>query len=291
MTTIDRPLAGKNVIVTGASRGLGACIARAMWHAGAHLLLVARTESALLQLKGKLEAEAGSEQRVEVLTADLASRDAVPAIVARARGLWDRLDALVNNAAVPGPIGKVWENDWEEWQATLRVNLLAPVELCRACLPWMIAERRGKIVNISGGGAAGPRPHFSAYAVAKTGLVRFSEILAEEARDANVQVNCVAPGAMNTEMTRAVLRAGLERAGAAEYRRAAEQVGGSGTKPERAAELCVFLASSASDGITGKLISAVWDPWERLSEHRRDLASDVYTLRRILPGDRGMDWA
>ncbi len=212
-------------------------------------------------------------------------------IIGEARRVWDRIDVLVNNAAILGPIGNVWENDWEEWQTTIRVNLLAPVELCRACVPWMIAHRQGKIITLSGGGATGPRPNFSAYATAKTGLVRFSEILAHEVSKMNVQVNCVAPGAMNTAMLQAVLDAGLEKAGAIEYAQAVKRAEEGGALPQRAADLCVFLASPAGDSITGKLISAVWDPWESLPEHIDDLKdSDIYTLRRIVPRDRGKSW-
>ena len=285
-------LAGKNAIVTGASRGLGSQIAQAMWRSGANLLLVARSNGALFALRADLMAGARSGQQAHVVAADLSTPEAVLAIIREARRVWDKIDVLVNNAAIIGPIGKVWENDWEEWQATIRVNLLAPVELCRACVPWMIECGQGKIINLSGGGASGPRPNFSAYATAKAGLVRFSEILAHEVRDSsNVQVNCVAPGAMSTNMFQAVLRAGPEKVGTTEYAQAIKQAEQGGVPPRRAANLCVFFASSASDAITGKLISAVWDPWERLPEHFGDLRdSDIYTLRRIVPQERGKDW-
>ncbi len=283
-------LAGKNAIITGASRGLGREIARAMWRQGANLLLVARTEAALFELRAEFLAAEQAQQQVHVLAVDLA-QDAAPKILDRARRIWDQVDILVNNSAVLGPIGNVWENDWDEWQATIRVDLLAVVELCHAFVPWMIERGGGKIINLSGGGATAPRVRFSAYATAKAALVRFSETLAEEARSSNVQVNCVAPGALNTEMNRAVLQAGSEKAGMNEHARAVELASGGGSTPTRAADLCVFLASSAADGITGRLISAVWDPWPVLALHLDELqGSDIYTLRRIVPKDRGKDW-
>jgi NAD(P)-dependent dehydrogenase (short-subunit alcohol dehydrogenase family) len=288
---MTKALVGKNVIITGASRGLGRHLAGAMWHHGASLLLVARAEEALLNLRAALMASAEDGQQVHVVRADLRTANAVPTIVGTARRVWGKLDVLINNAAVLGPIGKVWENDWDEWQATMRINLLAVVELCQACLPWMFERRQGRIINLSGGGATRPRPNFSAYATAKAGLVRFSEILAHEVRDMNVQVNCVAPGAMHTDMLQAVLCAGPEAAGEGEYAQAVKQAESEGVSPQRAVELCVFLASEAGDGITGKLLSAVWDPWETLTEHVGDLHdSDIYTLRRIVPGERGKDW-
>jgi NAD(P)-dependent dehydrogenase (short-subunit alcohol dehydrogenase family) len=162
------------------------------------------------------------------------------------------------------------------------------VALCQAALPWLTKSRRGKIINLSGGGATGPRPHFSAYATAKAGLVRFSETLAVEAESLGVDVNCIAPGAMGTAMMHAVLAAGPERAGAREYEAAQTTLARGGGVESRAVELAVFLASAASNGITGRLISAVWDTWEKIPEQLEKVKqSDVFTLRRITPKERG----
>src|SRR5947209_3358448 len=98
--------------------------------------------------------------------------------------------------------------------------------------PLMRECGQGKIMNLSGGGASGPRPNFSAYATAKAGLVRFSEILALEVRDINIHVNCVAPGAMNTEMLRDILRAGPEKTGEGEYTQAVRQAEEGGAFPQ-----------------------------------------------------------
>jgi 3-oxoacyl-[acyl-carrier protein] reductase len=282
-------LLGRNCLITGASRGLGAHIATAFWKNGANLFLVARSASALSDLSDQLPPH--DSQRIVTLTADLSDLSSPERIVAAAKESLGPLHVLVNNAALQGPIGPTWENDWAEWELTLRVNLLAPVLLCHLSIPCMARYGSGKIINLSGGGAAGPRPSFSAYAAAKAALVRFSETLAEETRDLGIDVNCVAPGAMNTAMLSAVLKAGPKASGQKEYKRALEVLHGGNASPERAAALCVFFASAASDGITGKLISAVWDPWEKLPDHIEDLRkTDIYTLRRIVPKDRGLNW-
>src|SRR5262249_62247239 len=115
--------------------------------------------------------------------------------------------------------------------------------------------------------------------------------LAEEVRGSGIDVNAVAPGSMNTRLLADILQAGPDRVGASEYERALRQHADGGTPVERGAALCVFLASAESEGITGELISAVWDPWSSMSEHKRDLdGSDIYTLRRIVPEDRGKTW-
>jgi 3-oxoacyl-[acyl-carrier protein] reductase len=120
--------------------------------------------------------------------------------------------------------------------------------------------------------------------------VRFSETAAQETLDLGIRINCIAPGSMNTDMNRAIIAAGEQRVGS-EYQRALEQEQKGNASPEPAAALAVFLASSAATGITGRLLSAIWDPWPRLAEHAAELqATDIYTLRRIVPADRGKNW-
>jgi NAD(P)-dependent dehydrogenase (short-subunit alcohol dehydrogenase family) len=281
-------LANRTCFITGASRGLGAQIAKAFWKAGANLILVARARDGLAQVQATLPPR--PDQRAVILAGDLSDPQSIERMVSAARNEFEQLDVLVNNAAIQGPIGAVWKNDWHAWQTTVQVNLLAPIALCRLGVPWMAECQRGKIINLSGGGATGPRARFSAYATAKAGLVQFSETLAEETRAFGIDVNCVAPGAMDTALLAQVIAAGPVLAGQREYDAAREAQSAGEAAVERAAALCVFLASPASDGITGKLLSAIWDPWEGLVEHKADLNSDIYTLRRIVPGDRGKDW-
>jgi NAD(P)-dependent dehydrogenase (short-subunit alcohol dehydrogenase family) len=149
----------------------------------------------------------------------------------------------------------------------------------------------GKIINLSGGGATSPLPSISAYAASKAAVVRFTETLAEELRPHRIDVNAMAPGPLNTRMLDEMLEAGPEAVGAAAHAKALKQKESGGAPIGNGAELCVFLASAESDGITGKLISAVWDPWKVLAARREELAnSDIYCLRRIVPEDRGRNW-
>ena len=288
---MNKPLFGKNIIVTGASRGLGLEIAKTLFERGANLLLVARDSKRLEKIRKELLSVAETSNQIHLAALDIGISDDLNKIMGKVDTIWESLYGLVNNAAMLGPIGKLCENKWEAWQETIKVDLLAPVALCRACVPLMAKTGGGKIVNLSGGGATGPRPNFSAYAVAKTGIVRFTEILAEEVKDLNIQVNSIAPGALNTDMLQKILEAGSEQVGAAEHSAALRQVREGGADPKNAAELCAFLLSSLSDNISGKLISAVWDPWQELDSHADDLVkTDIYTLRRISPEDRGKKW-
>ncbi len=284
------PLAGLKAVITGASRGLGAEIAAAFRRAGADLLLVARSASRLDRVGDDLGDEPGG--LVVTVDADVGTDDGAKRVMDAAHSAFDRLDVLVNNAAVQGPIGPAWENDWDAWRAAIETDLLGPVRLSRLAVPWMAQGGGGSIINLAGGGATGSRPNFSAYAVAKTGLVRFTEVLADEARTLGVRVNALAPGVLPTEMLREVRRAGINAAGTKDFETAHRSLEtGDPSVFHAPADLCVFLASAASKGITGRLLSAVWDPWRDLPSRAAELAgSDVYTLRRITPKERNLDW-
>jgi 3-oxoacyl-[acyl-carrier protein] reductase len=256
---------------------------------GANVLLCARSNHALQELSNELRG--GTDQRVLVKTLDVSNESQVDAAFSWASAEFGHLDGLVNNAGIWGPKGPVGEVVWEEWRAAIETNLFGVVLCCRAGLPLLRAGRRGKIVNLSGGGATAPMPFVSAYAASKAAVVRFTETLAGETRETGIDVNALAPGALNTSMLDEILDAGPDKVGAAMYERALKQKAEGGASLERAAQCCAFLLSHESDGITGRLISAVWDPWPSLPAHRDELAnSDVYTLRRIVPRDRGLPW-
>jgi NAD(P)-dependent dehydrogenase (short-subunit alcohol dehydrogenase family) len=288
---MNRPLDGRSALITGASQGLGFAIACAYAKAGANLLLCARDAAMLEWARGEVAALASPNQVVLAKQADVSRRDDVQELARTALSALPTLQILVNNAGVYGPIGPVEDVDWDRWLQAIEINLFGSIFLCRALVPHLKANRYGKIVQLSGGGATTPLPRFSAYAVSKAAVVRFAETLAEEVQVDNIDVNCIAPGALNTRLLDEVLTAGPSRAGRTFHERSVKQKQEGGAPLSKGADLAVFLGSAASDGITGKLLSAVWDPWETLPEHRTELnASDVYTLRRIVPDDRGFKW-
>ncbi|MGH9631302.1 MAG: SDR family NAD(P)-dependent oxidoreductase [Bryobacteraceae bacterium] len=283
-------LTGKNVAITGASQGLGLAIAQRCLAEGANISICARTAADLTTAKEQLQATAG-EGRVFAAMADVSSEADIESYASNSVRELGGIDALVCNAGVYGPKGAIDEADWSSWRHAIEVNLIGTVYCCRVFTPILKRSHRGKIVLLSGGGATKALPYLSAYAASKAGLVRFGETLAEELKDHAVDVNMVAPGALNTRLLDEVLMAGPERVGAAFYEASVRQKETGGTPMERGAELCAYLCSEDSDGITGKLISAVWDPWQHLQTYVSDLSgSDIYTLRRITPEDRGKRW-
>jgi NAD(P)-dependent dehydrogenase (short-subunit alcohol dehydrogenase family) len=181
--------------------------------------------------------------------------------------------------------------DWRAWTDAIATNLYGSVLAIRALLPHFKARGYGKIIQLSGGGATNPLPRISAYAASKAAIVRLIETVAEECRSFGIDANSIAPGALNTGMLDEVLQAGPEAVGQKFFDQSLNQKATGGTDLLRAATLAVFLASHASDGITGRLISAVWDRYEEWPARRDEFAgSDVYTLRRITGRDRGFSW-
>ncbi len=277
------------IVVTGASRGLGLFIADKFWEAGDSIVLVARNKADLENIAQRYKNSAQLNQEIYYFNSDLSNLQSIPDLMNKIRDNAGDPDILVNNAAIQGPIGPVQTNDWDQWQACLNVCLLAPVMLCRGFLSAMIDRHYGRIINISGGGATSPRPNFSSYATAKCGLVRFGETLAKETASLNITVNCVSPGAMNSDLTRQILNAGKEAAGTIEFETSQRIVHEKPLTQSRAADLVYFLTTDPCAGISGKLISAVWDRWESLPGNVGKLdGSDVYTLRRIVPEDRNL---
>ncbi len=282
-------LHGRAAIVTGANRGLGQAIAADFVREGAHVVLAARDAEALRGVASELAAKRPMpEQQVLAEPTDVSRAEEVERLVGRTVDALGRLDILVCNAGVYGPTGAIEVVDWGEWVRAVEINLFGTVLCCRAVLPIMRRQGSGKVVTLSGGGATAPLPRISAYAASKAAVVRFTETLAKEVENTGIDVNAVAPGALNTRLLDEILEAGPEQVGAAFYERALRQKTEGGTPLDVGAELVTFLASSESDGISGRLISAVWDDWRDLPKQRERLApSDVYTLRRIVPSDRG----
>lgn len=283
-------LQGKVALVTGANQGLGKAIAHAFAVAGAKVVMIARDGRLLEQAAAEIRLCA-PDGGVLALPCDVTHDPGVAEVVEASIRRFGGLDILVNNAGVYGPKGPIEEVDLVQWRRALDINLLGTLIPIRQVLKHMKSRRSGKIINLSGGGATAPLPFITAYAASKAAVVRLTESVALEVQGFHIDVNAIAPGALNTRLLDEVLQAGPDQVGPGFYQRSLEQKARGGASLANAADLCVFLASSESDGITGRLLSAVWDKWPCLAEHAEELAaSDIYTLRRVTARDRGQDW-
>ena len=254
-------------------------------------MLCARNAALLDQARSELLASASPGQKILAQIADVSVESDVQNVVKQTLDQLKGCHILVNNAGVYGPKGEIESVDWTDWMKAIEINVYGSVLMSRAVLPHFKSKGYGKIIQLSGGGATNPLPRISAYAVSKAAIVRYAETLAEEVRGTGIDVNCIAPGALNTRMLDEILEAGPDKVGQVFYERSLKQKETGGAGLDKGAELALFLASSVSDGITGKLISAVWDDWEHWPQHLSELSSsDAYTLRRITGRDRGFAW-
>lgn len=285
-------LSGKNTIVTGGSQGLGRAIVEAFLREGASVLFCARSAADVQAALEAYKPLAIGNAKVLGTTADVSKPAEVAALFTLADQQLGPLDVLVNNAGVYGPLGPTEDVPWDEWQQAIEINLFGVMHTCRQAIPRLRTRGGGKIVNISGGGATNPLPRISAYAASKAAVVRLSETLALELAADRIDVNAVAPGALNTRLVQQIIAAGPEKVGADFFAKNKKWSEEGATPPELGAGLCVWLASTESNGITGRLLSAQWDPWKDLAARRDELAkSDIYCLRRIVPEDRGRKWS
>lgn len=264
-----------NLILTGSSSGIGKFLADSLAAKGHSVCRIAR-----------------SPQADFAFPCDVSDWPALQSCAGKISRRWNAVDGLICCAGIQEPIGPAMDIDPAAWRSNLAVNLDGTFFSIRAFYPLLCqSKHRAKIVCFSGGGSTGPRPNFAAYGVSKTGVVRLVETLAAEWQGQPPDINAVAPGAIFTRMTEQVLAHGAAVAGKKEFEQASKQPRENAAQLEKVLGLIEFLLSPRSDGITGKLISAQWDPWEKLDEFRKDLLdSDIYTLRRIVPKDRGKAW-
>ena len=264
-------LAGRVVLVTGASGGIGAATARRLARDGASIVAVGRRREPLDHLVADLSGN------------DHTALDFDVAETAAWRQRAETLDAVTDvvcAAAILSPVGEVGTYSPDDFARTLNVNLVGSLCAVHYCLGGLRAAS-GAVVFFSGGGATGPLPRYDAYAASKAAVVRLAENLAAGLAP-QVRVNAVAPGFVATAMHEATLQAGPERAGPEYHRRTVEDLAGGGVPADLSAELVAMLLSESGRGITGKLISAQWDPW-REPDFVERLRGEPHlaTLRRI----------
>lgn len=271
-------LEGRIALITGAGRGIGRAIALAYAKEGASLALAARNLDELKETARQVE-ELGVSALV--IPTDVTQPDQVDQMAARAMERFSSIDILVNNAGIAGPVGALQTNDVASWIDALQVNVIGTFLCCRAVLPVMIRQDRGKIINLSGAGGIFAWANMSAYCASKAAVVRLTEALALELADTNIQVNALGPGSIHTKMWDE-MRDAAEVAGAAVIFEAGKRVtSGGGASIEQVADLAVLLASDDSGGLSGRLISSVLDDFNALPQRIPEImASDAYLLRR-----------
>ena len=274
-------LDGQVAVITGAGRGIGRAIALAYAREGAKLALAARSEPELEETVGAVSGLGGEAVAIRTdVTSQLGTERMTRRVVER----FGRIDVLVNNAGISGPIGPLQDNDIAEWVDTINVNLTGTFLVCRAVVPVMLGQGSGRIINLSGAGVANAWSNMSAYCASKAAVVRLTEVLAQELDGKGITVNALGPGSVHTSMWEKMTEQAAE-AGAEFIRDLGMRVtSGGGASIDDCAELAVWLASEESDGLSGRIISATADDFRGLSPKISEIMDgDDYTLRVMKP--------
>lgn len=236
-------LNGKTAIVTGASRGIGAAIARRLCEAGANVVLCSRSAESVAQIADTLQGEGYSTY---AMAADISEKGDVEVLIEKTIDRFSQIDILVNNAGITRDMLLMRLKD-EDWDAVLQTNLTGTMYCTRAVLRPMIRQRRGRIINISSVVGLVGNPGQANYAAAKAGIIGFTKATAKEVGARGITVNAIAPGFITTDMTAEISEEHqkqlLELIPLREF-----------GHPEDVAAAVCFLASDAARYITGQTL-------------------------------------
>lgn len=281
-------LKNRIALITGASRGIGKEISKKFLLNGASIIICSKNKARIEKTKKELKnLNLNKDQFIKEYVVNLASEKETNLFCKEIISSYPALDILINCAGVHGPLGNIENYSMQNLRDTLEINLISPINICTHFLKEFKNKNYGKIINFSGGGATFPLPEMNAYSLSKVALVRFTENISTELKNYNIDINAIAPGAILTDMNKSILNAGPEKVGVNYYKELKEKFKKSSGDIDIVTDLTLYLASKESDGISGKLISAVWDNWKNFDKFKNTLIStDIYNLRRILPEDR-----
>ena len=256
----DYNLKGKNILLNGASTGIGKKIANFLLSKGCNLIITSSHKERIADTFSELKNKKGKGM-LKNFVCDITKNSCTDSLIDFLNKDKIILDALINCAGVLGPLGLFGESDFDKWKKTIDINLTGNALIIHKMMPFLLKAKCPKIINFGGGGAAYSRPFHTAYASSKTGMVRLTEILAEEYKG-KIDVNIVAPGAHKTRMWE---KESYDK------------------EPEKWADdnrlfgLIAFLISKLSNGVTGRFIH-IENDWENLTSEIS--STDRFVLRR-----------
>lgn len=282
-------LKSKVAVITGGGRGIGRAIAEHFASEGCSLALIARTIDELEETANFIKKKYNTS--IHFYAISISDEQKVKDAIKDTFERYDRIDILINAASVLGPAGPFAEIDSRKWSDTISVNINGLFFCIKAVLPYMQKQNDGCIINFSGGGGLLPNPFFDAYSACKAAAVRITENLAHELENTGITVCAIAPGGVNTHMFEDMLAAGEEKVGSQIWDSFQKRKENGGDSIENPKTLAMFIVLHRGKELNGRTISARWDNWQKIAEHSDEIiTSDIYTMRRIMPKDRGYDW-
>lgn len=267
------------MVISGGGSGIGAEIAKTLSKEGHPVAICGRRENKLIGV-------AKTDKNIIYRVCDVSKEENVKSFMNFVKSKFGYVDVVINCAGTFGSISR-FDTDTtssREWKKTFEINTFGTYLITKYFLPLLLKSDVKKIINFAGGGAFSPLPNYSAYAVSKAAVVRFSENIAVELSDMGVQVNCIAPGFVATELHDATLKAGRKKAGKSYDFTIKKLKEGSGVPIKNVVKCVKFLISDESKGLTGKTISVSFDRWDThtFREAINEISSsDLYTLRRL----------
>ena len=281
-------LKNKVAIITGGNRGIGKAIAERFAQEGCNLMLASRTRSELEKTAQLIRKQFSVS--ISTHKTDIGKESDVIDMVNQTITEFGKIDILVNNAAIIGPIGEISQIDGHEFFDTLKNNIGGTVFCTKTVLPYMKSKKQGSIINLSGGGGLGALPYYDAYSASKSAIVRLTENFALEFENFNINVTAISPGAINTKMFDQQLEADKKSIGNKNWTDLQNRLASGGDSIKKAPELALFIASKNRKEFNGKVISAIWDDWEAISKNKKKITNtDIFQMRRIVPKDRDLD--
>ncbi|MEO1637974.1 MAG: SDR family oxidoreductase [Pseudomonadota bacterium] len=239
MKNID--MVGKTVLITGASRGIGAAAAKRFAEAGANVSLVARSTDAIAELAGEIG------EKALAIPCDVARYSDVASAVSATAQTFGGLDVLINNAGMLDPICHLEESDIAAWDRTIDINLKGVMYGMHAAMPGMIAQGHGTIINISSGAAHGPVEGWSAYCSSKAGAFMLTRMGDKEAREKGLRILGLSPGTVATQMQRDIKASGINPVSQLDW--------SAHIPPEWPAEALLWMCTPDADEFLGQDVS------------------------------------
>lgn len=267
-------LAGKVIVITGGGRGIGRHIAQACQKQGAQVVVAARSVSDLKETEKLFPCKA--------ISCDVSKESEVQGLMKEASSLGS-IYGLVCAAGIYGSMGPFREANFKEWTEALEINLVGTARSIHAALPYM--KKDSRVILFSGGGQGG-MSNFSAYTTSKGGIWRLTETLGAELAKDGIYLNAMAPGAVNTKLLDDLIAAGPSKVGQEVYDKSLEQKRKGGQSADKAAELTLFFLSEKARGISGKTLSAAWDPYQSFNAQEL-MKDDIFTFKRVVDHEGG----